>query len=34
MVNLVALGEPERSRTSLADLVERIPAIDRVLTRT
>lgn len=31
MINLMAVGEPERSRASLAGLVERIPAIDRVL---
>jgi hypothetical protein len=32
MANLVTLGEPERSRASLAELVERIPTIDRVLS--
>ncbi|NYF59930.1 phosphotransferase [Micromonospora purpureochromogenes] len=31
MVNLLALGEPGRSQSALADLVERIPAIDRRL---
>ena len=29
MSNLLALGEPERSRRSLAGLVERLPAIDQ-----
>ncbi len=33
MVQLMAAGEPERSRASLADLVTRIPAIDRALPR-
>jgi hypothetical protein len=32
MANLIALGEPERSREVLTGLVERIPAIDRCLT--
>ncbi len=32
MANLMTLGEPDRSRPGLADLVERIPAIDRHLT--
>lgn len=32
MVNLLTAGEPGRSRTSLASLVERIPTIDRLLT--
>jgi len=31
MANLLTVGEPERSSTSLADLVQRIPAIDRLL---
>jgi phosphotransferase family enzyme len=31
MANLVALGEPERSRRSLAGLVSRLPAIERAL---
>ena len=31
MANLVTLGEPERTRTSLGGLVARIPAIDRHL---
>jgi hypothetical protein len=31
MVNLLVLGEPERSCVALADLVARIPAIDRLL---
>jgi hypothetical protein len=31
MANLLTVGEPERSRVSLAGLVERIPAIDRLL---
>ena len=31
MANLMTQGEPERSRTSLASLVARIPAIDRYL---
>lgn len=31
MANLMAAGEPERSRLSLADLVARIPAIDGCL---
>jgi hypothetical protein len=31
MANLLAAGEPERSRASLADLVRRIPGIDRAL---
>jgi hypothetical protein len=31
MANLVAAGEPQRSRASLADLVERITTIDRLL---
>ncbi len=31
MANLVALGEPDRSRASLADLVDRVPVIDRWL---
>jgi len=31
MANLVAAGEPDLSRVVLADLVERIPAIDRSL---
>ena len=31
MANLLTAGEPERSRASLADLVRRIPAIDRRL---
>jgi hypothetical protein len=31
MANLMAAGEPERSRASLAGLVDRIPAIDRLL---
>jgi hypothetical protein len=31
MANLLAGGEPDRSRLSLADLVKRIPEIDRVL---
>lgn len=29
--SLLALGEPDRSRSALADLVKRIPAIDRLL---
>jgi hypothetical protein len=32
MANLMAIGEPDRSRRALADLVTRIPAIDRSLT--
>jgi hypothetical protein len=32
MANLLALGEPERSRVSLADLLTRIPGIDACLT--
>ncbi|HKT04090.1 MAG TPA: phosphotransferase [Rugosimonospora sp.] len=32
MARLVALGEPERSRLSLQDLIRRIPDIDRALT--
>jgi hypothetical protein len=28
MANLLTAGEPDRSRASLADLVERIPSID------
>jgi Phosphotransferase enzyme family len=32
MANLLTVGEPDRSRVALADLVERIPAIDRFLT--
>ncbi len=32
MANLLTAGEPGRSRRSLASLVERIPAIDRLLT--
>jgi len=32
MANLLALGEPERSRVALAELVERIPGIERRLT--
>jgi aminoglycoside phosphotransferase (APT) family kinase protein len=31
MAHLITLGEPERSQTSLADLLTRIPAIDRLL---
>jgi Phosphotransferase enzyme family len=31
MANLMAAGEPGRSQASLADLCERIPAIDRLL---
>jgi Phosphotransferase enzyme family len=31
MANLLTVGEPDRSRVPLADLVERIPAIDRSL---
>ncbi|HLL69183.1 MAG TPA: hypothetical protein VK453_26245 [Micromonosporaceae bacterium] len=31
MMNLMTLGEPDRSLVSLTDLVERIPAIDRLL---
>lgn len=31
MANLLAGGEPDRSRLSLADLVERIPGIDQLL---
>jgi len=31
MANLMAQGEPERSRKPLAELIERIPAIDRCL---
>ena len=31
MANLVTLGEPGRTRESLAGLVARIPAIDRLL---
>ena len=31
MANLLAAGEPERSAVALADLVRRIPAIDRAL---
>ena len=33
MVRLMSAGEPGRSAASLADLVTRIPAIDRALTR-
>jgi hypothetical protein len=33
VANLLALGEPERSRRSLADLVGRIPAIEQALAR-
>jgi hypothetical protein len=33
MVNLMALGEPGRSREALGGLIERIPAIDRQLAR-
>jgi hypothetical protein len=33
MANLLALGEPERSRRSLSDLVGRIPAIELALDR-
>lgn len=32
MANLVALGEPDRSRVALTALVERIPGIDRQLS--
>jgi hypothetical protein len=32
MANLLAGGEPDRSRPALADLIRRIPAIDRLLT--
>jgi len=32
MVNLMAVGEPERSRRALADVVRRTPAIDRELS--
>jgi hypothetical protein len=31
MANLLTLGEPDHSRRSLADLVGRIPAIERRL---
>jgi hypothetical protein len=31
MANLMTLGEPDRSRSALTDLVTRIPAIDRLL---
>lgn len=31
MVNLMATGEPERSQAALADLLTRLPAIDRCL---
>jgi phosphotransferase family enzyme len=31
MANLMTAGEPERSRVPLADLIQRIPAIDRAL---
>jgi hypothetical protein len=31
MANLMTNGEPERSRASLRDLIDRIPAIDRAL---
>jgi hypothetical protein len=31
MAHLMTLGEPGRSRVSLAGLIERIPAIDRQL---
>jgi len=31
MANLVTAGEPDRSRAALADLVARLPAIDRSL---
>jgi Phosphotransferase enzyme family len=31
MANLMTAGEPERSRASLRDLIDRIPAIDRAL---
>lgn len=34
MANLMALGEPDRSRVVLAGLVERIPELDRILVRT
>lgn len=34
MANLLAVGEPERSRASLAGLVQRMPAIDRALGGT
>jgi hypothetical protein len=33
MANLMAQGEPERSAASLADLVTRIPAVERALAR-
>jgi len=33
MANLLAAGEPETSRAALADLVDRIPAIDRSLVQ-
>jgi hypothetical protein len=33
MANLMADGEPGRSQASLAALCDRIPAIDRALTR-
>jgi Phosphotransferase enzyme family len=32
MANLLTLGEPDRSRLSLKELVERMPQIDRLLT--
>jgi Phosphotransferase enzyme family len=32
MANLLTAGEPDRSRVTLAELMERIPAIDRLLT--
>ena len=32
MANLMTAGEPDRSRASLADLIDRIPAIDLSLT--
>jgi hypothetical protein len=32
MANLMTIGEPDRSRATLAELLERIPAIDRLLT--
>jgi hypothetical protein len=34
MVNLMAVGEPERSRATLARLIDRIPAIDVELARS
>jgi hypothetical protein len=33
MANLLAAGEPDRSRRSLNDLIDRTPAIDRMLSR-